>query len=439
MKEKLEKSRSPHSLRNLKALKVAATAMASVLIASACSGGEMKKQEEEFPRILPLSGELFLTQGAHANDDSLTGIKSSIDFAPKEVKKCPPGARVTVDQPAVATTSGIITIVGNERDRNDPNHSIVEIKEDGTGLRFGTMHLDDIDKNVQVGEKVKKGDVIGKPSCEVPKGGQTTGVHIHSYVKDANGSFAPITGQEISGWKIEGDRMTKKGEKDRIANTSRCATDTACGGIRNDLLNTPKTSSKAVLGAEKSPNSQISGNVNEKKVGETTPLRPTEKPTPTPIPQETIPVGWKPFRSVNFPYQTSIPSNWTAVSNATLGGKIDTIRMNEDRSFLPMIIAVSESMAKDITLEEYAENKIALNMQFFPNSKKQKIPISPKIIMFILTLNENGRSMSTSVAFFDAENKNNSTERNIVSFSFDNHNNNLNDFLKIVTLLRPRN
>lgn len=255
-------------------------AAALSLIASACSGGEMKKQEEAFPRILPLSGEIFLTQGAHTNDDSLTGIKSSIDFAPKEVKNCPPEARVTVDQPAVATTSGTITIVGNERDRNDPNHSIVEIKEDGTGLRFGTMHLDKMPENIQVGEKIKKGDIIGKPSCEVPKGGQTTGVHIHSYVKDGNDNFVPINGQEISGWKIEGDKMTKKGEKTRIADTRRCATDTACQGIRNDLLNNPtKTSSKAVLGAATGPTrpGPISATVGEKPV-----VTETPKPAPSP-------------------------------------------------------------------------------------------------------------------------------------------------------------
>lgn len=284
------------SVLKSKKLRVVSSAAVSLLIASACSGGEMKKQEEEFPRIVPLSGEVFLTQGAHANDDSPTGIKSSIDFAPKEVKNCPPGARVTVDQPAVATTSGTITIVGNERDRNDPNHSIVEIKEEGTNLRFGTMHLDDIEKNIQVGEKINKGDVLGKPSCEVPKGGQTTGVHIHSYVKDANGSFAPINGQEVSGWKIEGDKMTKKGEKARTADTRRCSTDTACEGIRNDLVNNPiKTSNKAVLGAAAGPvrPGPINATVNEKPVGAETPKpiptpRPTEKPTPASPEKETV-------------------------------------------------------------------------------------------------------------------------------------------------------
>lgn len=374
-----------HPVLKSKRLKFVSSAVVSVLIASACSGGEMKKQEEVFPRILPLSGEIFLTQGAHANDDSPTGIKSSIDFAPKEVKDCPPGARVIVEQPAVATTSGTITIVGNEKDRNDPNHSIVEIKEDGTGLRFGTMHLDKIPENIQVGEKANKGDVIGKPSCEVPKGGQTTGVHVHSYVKDASGNFLPINGQEVSGWKIDGDKMTRKGEKDRTADTRRCATDTACGGIRNDLVNNPiKTSNKAVLGASAGPIPQISGNVNEKRVEEVVPTpKPTEKPTPTPIAKKETPTptptekpmeqGWQSFTSLNYPYRISYPHGWTAQSvNSILGQKADALSGflmgGTETKYLSNVTISAQPVEKWVSLADYKQNVLNQLKNYNPNT-----------------------------------------------------------------------
>lgn len=193
------------------------------------------KVETTPERILPLSGPVYFTQGAHSSDGSSTGIKSGIDLAPKRVVNCALGTRAVVEeQIARATASGIITIVGNERDTNDPNHSIVEIQEDGTGLRFEVMHLAELPNHIQVGGRVSAGFLIGKSSCEVPKGGKTTGVHLHQYVKNQKGNYLPINGLTFSGWTIQGDIMTKGGEK-RVADQRRCATDQACGGIRNDL------------------------------------------------------------------------------------------------------------------------------------------------------------------------------------------------------------
>lgn len=193
------------------------------------------KVETTPERILPLSGAVYFTQGAHSSDGSPTGVKSGIDLAPTRIVNCTLGTRAVVEeQIARATASGIITIVGNDRDTNDPNHSIVEIQEDGTGLRFGVMHLSKLLDHIQVGGRVSAGFLIGKSSCEVPKGGKTTGVHLHQYVKDKNGNYLPINGLTFSGWTIQGDIMTKGGEK-RVADQRRCATDQACGGIRNDL------------------------------------------------------------------------------------------------------------------------------------------------------------------------------------------------------------
>ncbi|MBI2018223.1 hypothetical protein HYS96_00815 [Candidatus Daviesbacteria bacterium] len=182
-----------------------------------------------------MDGEVYFTQGTHPSDGSSTGIKSGIDLAPKRVVNCALGTKALVEeQAALATASGILTIVGNEKDANDPNHSIVEIQESGTGLRFGLMHLSQLPDHVQVGGRVLAGAPIGKSSCEVPKGGKTTGVHLHQYVKDKTGKYLPINGFTFSGWRVAGDTMTKGNEK-RVADQRRCATDQACGGIRNDL------------------------------------------------------------------------------------------------------------------------------------------------------------------------------------------------------------
>jgi len=241
-------------LLRLRRFTVLPTVAVLVLLASACGGrggNDNSLPPESRPsqppvagdanRVLPLSGDVFLTQGPHAWDDG-NGTKSSLDFAPRRIVDCPAGARITVDeQDAVASVSGTIVVVGDQENRNDQKHSIIEIQEDGTGLRFEHMHLDKFLPNVRIGNKVRARDPIAKPSCEVPKGGRTTGIHEHIDIKDPNGNYIPINGLTFSGWTISGNTMTKPGEETRTADGRRCGPDKAsinnCGGIRNDLIN----------------------------------------------------------------------------------------------------------------------------------------------------------------------------------------------------------
>lgn len=278
-----------------------------------------------------MDGEVYFTQGAHSSDGSSTGIKSGIDLAPKRVTNCASGTKALAEeQTALATASGMLTIVGNERDANDPNHSIVEIQEDGSGLRFGVMHVSKLPDHVQVGNGIRIGTPIGKASCEVPKGGKTTGVHVHLHVKDKNGNYLPIDGFTFSGWTVQGDIMTKGSEK-RVADQRRCNTDQACGGIRNDLV-----------------------------TGATLPTVPAAKPAPKEV---NPPPGFSTHRSIIAPYQIDYPNNWrvSAFSNLkdTLTNNNYTLELFVDDNSGNQTAVLSEKINPWVkSSEDYRDHQI---------------------------------------------------------------------------------
>ena len=194
--------------------------------------------------FLPFNGLSRFTGGPH---DSFRkgGIKDGIDIAPDVPVACSPGVRKMLDEPlVVASASGTVRKVGNEKNRDDPDHSIVEIKKDD-GSIVGAMHLDQIP--VSVGDRAIGGrTVIGKVSCEVPPEGKTDAMHVHVYVRDQQGNQIPIAERVFSGYTVQAaakeydGTMTRAGEQVRTAfEGKRCGPDEnsikACGGIRNDL------------------------------------------------------------------------------------------------------------------------------------------------------------------------------------------------------------
>ena len=267
-----------------------------------------------------VSAPIYYTGGPHF--DGLTGsVRAGVDFSGKDQRSCP-GNSPSENIAAVAARNGKVTIVGNEKDKSDKNHSLIEV-DHGEGLSLGYMHLANI--NVKDGQEIKAGDILGFISCEVSPGGATSGQHLHLYAK-RDGKFAPIVGFEFSGWKIEESRdnyqgtASKQGQTIRTADVGRCGPDTAsiraCGGVRNDLLDDLGVS-VIVGGSGSSSNNQgeITGAVIPGKVDEKTP----EPPTPTPT------LATTPTRTSLVPTFTSTSSvTRTPIPTPTLTPKIET-------------------------------------------------------------------------------------------------------------------
>lgn len=227
-------------------------------LAPTCGGAD-NKDTGVTPQILPpaksedyifpwADGEIwYLNVGPHP-DVGDVGVKDALDVAPPEVVGCENNPHGVISNRFVrAMAEGTVTTVGNQNDINDPNHSIVRIK-DNHGLTENYVHLTEL-KVYKIGEKVSQGQILGSPSCEYPaKTGSTNGIHAHiSFSNSKDGAPVDITTITISGWSIQAasgvytGTMTKAGEAKRTAKTTRCGPDAAsiksCGGIRNDLKN----------------------------------------------------------------------------------------------------------------------------------------------------------------------------------------------------------
>lgn len=230
--------------------------------AGICSG-ENKEQEGE-PNgevgnikntlTLPLGETPYLTAGPHS-DGLSGGVKYAIDLAPRSAISCPGGIPLR-DALVMSAMDGEVTTKGDENNKNDPNHSIVEVTN-SSGLTTGYMHLKDI--KVQKGQKVQRGTPLGNASCEFPPGGSSSGIHLHFDVKK-DGKPVPIEGVTLSGWEIVArsgnyQGMMVWGSEVRTADKRRCGPDEqsikACGGIRNDLV-----SGGNVLGARTTPTAE---------------------------------------------------------------------------------------------------------------------------------------------------------------------------------------
>jgi len=284
------------------------------------SGLEKTVLEEQYK--LPYEGTWFLTGGPHdfrlpigAPIDGV--LASDLDFAPKPVVPCPPGKEIVLkDWNIAASKSGIVTIVGDQKNQKDPNHSIVQIKHaDGQSTRY--VHSADIE--VKKGDTVRQNQVIAHPSCEVPPSGYTIGLHLDFSVLDANGNPIDIRGLTFDGWKVDSSSknyqgtLSKNGEKLRTAEGGRCDTDAACGGIRNDLSN---NLNGAVVAGPKDPIPPISGTVKEKSAS------PTSKSIETPRPpvEKKISLSKKPDELYRALLTTPIPDGMLP-QNVTLKTK----------------------------------------------------------------------------------------------------------------------
>lgn len=187
-----------------------------------------------------ISEPWYITEGPHF-DGLSTGVRYAVDFASKEVRTCP-GLEPDLLHFAAAAQDGEVIIPSNDEDINKKNHSVVEIRHADSTIT-GYMHLANI--QVEFGQQIKEGDILGNLSCESPPGGRTEGQHVHFYRKDQDGKPIPIESMVLSGWQITesatnyNGTMEKPGEDVRTAERARCGPDQDsikdCGDIRNDL------------------------------------------------------------------------------------------------------------------------------------------------------------------------------------------------------------
>jgi len=147
--------------------------------------------------ILPFSGGTVwaYTGGPHTGWGTRKPY-SAIDFAPPvESQGC-----VRTEQFAVAIADGVIA-------RTDAGTVILDLDGDGderTGWVIFYLHLAE-EGRVKVGQDVKKGDPLGRPSCE---GGTATGTHVH-IARKYNGQWIPAASSVLpftmNGWiPVEG-------------------------------------------------------------------------------------------------------------------------------------------------------------------------------------------------------------------------------------------
>lgn len=261
---------------------------------------------------LPFSGTWYFTKGPHS-DDLSRGMRYALHFAPPEIIPCPSGKPLE-GRYVTAAALGKVTVVGNEKDPANKNHSIVEIQHPN-GYTTGYMHLENI--KPRVGQEVKQGDILGNPSCEYPPGGKISVEHLQFYLKRA-GLPVRISEISLSGYKItEGDReglgnLSKPGEKIRTPDQRGCDNDKICGGIRNDLTSSSKPPSESVAKPAIKPK--------------------FEAPQPTAAPKPTVV-----SKPVSKPSQISIPNPLsvrtfsnpdqlgTAYFRALVGGDTDAV------------------------------------------------------------------------------------------------------------------
>ncbi|MDD2522976.1 MAG: peptidoglycan DD-metalloendopeptidase family protein [Anaerolineaceae bacterium] len=121
---------------------------------------------------------------------------SAIDFAPPtETQGC-----VRTEQFAVAVADGVVA-------RTGPGLVMLDLDGDGderTGWVIMYLHVAE-EGRVRVGQELKQGDPVGRPSCE---GGSATGTHVH-IARKYNGQWLPAASAVLpfvmNGWlPVEG-------------------------------------------------------------------------------------------------------------------------------------------------------------------------------------------------------------------------------------------
>lgn len=339
--------------------------IAAMLIMNACSrgsGGEKNNTQElenktssGYSLPFPKGETWFLTGGPHTDGFS-NGVRYAIDIAPPELGRlngqCPTdGSKLVIENRAVtALASGEVIVAGDDKNRSDPSHSMIKIK-DANGLTEVYVHAANL--KVKKGDRVKQGAPLGNPSCEYPPGGRNEGAHIHVGL-ERDGQAIPIDGIEIGGWTIHDGTesydgtMTKQGEKTRTANTGRYGENS--NGIRNDL---PNNSNRAVVAGPKSPIPPISGQITSKEIS----------------PKET----WKTFKSPIHPYEIQYPASWMIES-----GKFTTDKLYDDSQNKDAFVVYIEASPIDPTttlgsyVKDYIERRYRHN--FLGLEPDEKLP-----------------------------------------------------------------
>lgn len=188
---------------------------------------------------------VWISDGPHSDgysgkDDTAFDLLVSPDRIP-----CDDGEGIYRGEPVRAMADGEVITVGNEANEKDPYHSVVRIQH-SEGLISGSMHLAGMSEfSLDVGETVTQGDPIGYVSCEIPRGGYTSGVHGHFWFEEEGGEAISLDRLVLSGWEFKagdeaGEETVTSGREMRVPHTTRCgpppkSTD-PCGGDRNDLV-----------------------------------------------------------------------------------------------------------------------------------------------------------------------------------------------------------
>lgn len=231
---------------------------------------------------LPYIGLGYLTSGGG-------GIhENHLDFAPPKAEQCVFGEEVQVIEtwPVVATAAGVVQTVGDEKNRKDPNHSVVEtVHPDGESIFFA--HLAKI--QVKPGEQVTAGDVLGFPSCEYKPGDRNvpTGPHVDISAK-RDGKPVPFDNNlPLDGWVATREKwdyegtLTKPDEQKRNADARRCGPPQQiplCDNRRNDIFSTNQTPDVRTFSTPIPTVRPATPTVRP----ETTVARPTATPQPEP-------------------------------------------------------------------------------------------------------------------------------------------------------------
>jgi murein DD-endopeptidase MepM/ murein hydrolase activator NlpD/LysM repeat protein len=146
-------------------------------------------QQPELSLPFPVGETWSLTGGPHAGWGTATLHPwSALDFGPP-VSGCNP-----YNRPVVAMADGIVV-------RSETGLVMLDLDGDGnerTGWDLLYLHIATAGRD-QVGQKLKRGDPIGYPSCE---GGEATGTHVH-IARKYNGEWMPadsVIPFDLEGW-----------------------------------------------------------------------------------------------------------------------------------------------------------------------------------------------------------------------------------------------
>ncbi len=125
---------------------------------------------------------------------------AAIDFAPP-VPDC-----AISDVPAVAMADGVVA-------RSEAGVVMEDLDGDGnerTGWDILYLHIASGHGEARLGQRLKKGDPLGFPSCE---GGNATGTHVH-IARKYNGEWMPVDGVipfNLEGWIVHAGEAAYQG------------------------------------------------------------------------------------------------------------------------------------------------------------------------------------------------------------------------------------